>query len=1176
MSIDFLNDSQRKLIANKTCCNFCQTPLNDIPISHMKHLKEGVFKIQLVGICNCDDVINKKTSSLFVCSGPCKSSRIAKPGRIYDNKSHLDCRREYNMRSSVALECGICEDKDDDPIGSPCRVNDGDKGENTANRSVGQEDEMPDCSSSLVYDDDDDDCELEGLPDLVRTRYGKKLSNGCYEWSDDEEDDEEEGINPIDFFWNVSPSQWSKESAEFYRREHQKTGDGRRNIVCVALNDNKNVSQLEVDELSKDELDYHLHLAKLHDAASKNVSLGIVQAIDFFNGHQERRNNAVMDRMQSDMETSFLEAFQENHLLSDGQIETIRAAAMKKFDLKRAEYSSVRNGSKYSLLPDQNEVRTKYLGEGSDSIINNIPIPDISLEEHCDVDSNAFTPIETKYKKKRKHRTVHEPDAFSTKPEEGKKKRTYAYMSLEQIVNHLLASGVDAQFYRIGYPSDFYSDVEKEQYPCIFIKELHERAKLWLADGVSPETRIVLLRFWSDGFENKKIAINPAFNSVVSYTATLLPSVRRGLEAQTLPLAMTYKKQNTKDILLKVLRDCKKLDQPTLRYWGGTVKQVIPTIVVMRDFMQDYIERCSSQSLTQIGTQHLRWSVAANWDANKSPACTKCDATRCKIILEEKFNMRIEPCPNCTDWQSNIISPQTHPLTIVDVEEGKTDYPPTQLTYELLRHTLHDFQTHLRGRKDKGPTQGKLKEWLKSFAFLGKNGEEFARQVKQSWAEKGELFDITECKLYPRILVEFENLNVSLDQFPHAPMHLLFLGIVRSLIEELPRVFDKRGNEHERKAWRDLVTHLNQSADIVCKLSLDWCNPMKFSGNNESQVGTANWISRNCMSFVRLSLYFFGYIDVLLERRGLDEKTKLTARLYKKMILSFVVLVSYLFDEDYVPSCEIDVKVTHYVKLFLSSCVQFDKGAPEKKDKKGNKKDDKQDKEVNKMDDKPFFIRKSNYLSLLGFPAMIQKFGPIASMWEGNLEGYIRFMKREMGVMMHSDRFLEHIMKKVARARFFDILTESSQFEKKTYTRLNNVKIYKKKDDAIYQISRGLPFSGIVDSDNKLWVCTNGKKGTIIRHPLVFNDAEGRSCLNMWYTELKVDESIGNAITDQNRNALLVLCKDYFVAVSYQFEDKVLYAIICRSWKMRQPDGFLSLPKPLPEILLLSSLKACS
>ena len=55
------------------------------------------------------------------------------------------------------------------------------------------------------------------------------------------------------------------------------------------------------------------------------------------------------------------------------------------------------------------------------------------------------------------------------------------------------------------------------------------------------------------------------------------------------------------------------------------------------------------------------------------------------------------------------------------------------------------------------------------------------------------------------------------------------------------------------------------------------------------------------------------------------------------MIVSFFLLVSYIFDKDYKPSCVRDEKVDHYARVFLSACQDYDNNARVKRDDGGKK-----------------------------------------------------------------------------------------------------------------------------------------------------------------------------------------------------------------------------------------------
>ena len=94
------------------------------------------------------------------------------------------------------------------------------------------------------------------------------------------------------------------------------------------------------------------------------------------------------------------------------------------------------------------EARAKYL-DGPKSILQNLPMPTPSIKI-------LFSGT---------HRAL-----------------SYAHISANQILNHILALGYDCYFYRAGFENDW-TDIEHEKYlmftdddtfPCEFLQDTHE------------------------------------------------------------------------------------------------------------------------------------------------------------------------------------------------------------------------------------------------------------------------------------------------------------------------------------------------------------------------------------------------------------------------------------------------------------------------------------------------------------------------------------------------------------------------------------------------------------------------------------------------------------------------------------------------------------------------------
>lgn len=1101
-------------------------------------LGEGIFKISH----NCGKVF-------FRCVG-CNLCRKAKPFRIKGTKIHIE---------KCKLLSGSQYDTPENPNDAPIQ----------------------------------DNHLFEDMQDLdVDSGFGEDIDHGDVDHGD-----------PDSFLQKSSEDEWPQISASFFRAEHLQAGRGKKQIVCSAMlerGDSHAVSESKIDSMTSRECDYHLHLASVHLNATDNVSRGICTAMTSLSDQTECVFNQKIDACHDAYIESIVNVLTEKGFSNPQcMADQILKEAKTKYSSK---VNNLQSQTLYNSAPDYDAVKRSYTGQKKSSLISRIPTPIVTLKDHCAEDSNEFTPISLSTRK----RKVEHDEEISFEVSENKK-RKYAHCSVVHIVNHLLVTGSLPLYFRAGYDSDWYHDASKQKYECTFIRDLHHKVKLEMESNSSipKDTRVALLVNWSDGFENKKVAPNHEFNSLQLVTVTLLQDVRRNQTFQTLPYALTFKKKNHRDIMMALLREEAELRKPTLRLWresDGSLK-LYPTMIFVKHFANDLPERQGNLSLSMAGNnknRHNRFGVSSSFDDSSTPSCQACDVKRINSILEGTHNIRPEPCEVCSDWQYTVLDVENFPIGPGEDTSSKEDRP-VRLSFALLENALATLCDWIRGHEDpKKATQEKCKKYLDSVCLLGTYADEIAKQMKIG-IQKDSGFDVTDCDLYPALLKEYKNLGIELYQYPLMPMHLFFLGIMKALIHETTRLFDKK-RPQENRAWRDLVKFMKQCLNSINKLSVDWCLTMKFTGKDETDIGTAQWTSFHYVAFTRLSLYFFGYIDILLEREGIVEETKTGIKCFKKMILSFLVLVSYVFDPDFEPSCDVDQKIESYVRLFLTSCYHFDKNTRKEsvrydddgeivreessfEEPKTNTNDGKatkttggsKSKKTKKMSgatkksDVPFYISKPNFMSLLNLALTIATFGPLSGIWEGQNEAFIQHIKAEMGTVWHNEEFLMSVLIKMVRNRFFDNLNEGNQFaSQRSKSRLSSVSVYAQNGNksSVSYLQRGDPITGIRDEHGNLCVCIKGDRGRVSVCPLRFDDEDGRELFNMWYSGLDVDQTNIRCVED--RATILEISRDYFIAVAHKFKDgHFRYALICKSWKMRQKDGRVDLPIPLKDILFM-------
>ncbi|KAL7571097.1 hypothetical protein ACA910_014708 [Epithemia clementina (nom. ined.)] len=83
-------------------------------------------------------------------------------------------------------------------------------------------------------------------------------------------------------------------------------------------------------------------------------------------------------------------------------------------------------------------------------------------------------------------------------------------------------------------------------------------------------------------------------------------------------------------------------------------------------------------------------------------------------------------------------------------------------------------------------------------------------------------------------------------------MHLLFLGIVKSAIEQTTKWLKKR------MKYGSFVKTTDGLLEMVQHLNLDWCRVLGFQ---RGKLG--EWVSENYLGFARLPLWFFSMIDTV-------------------------------------------------------------------------------------------------------------------------------------------------------------------------------------------------------------------------------------------------------------------------------------------------------------------------
>jgi hypothetical protein len=208
--------------------------------------------------------------------------------------------------------------------------------------------------------------------------------------------------------------------------------------------------------------------------------------------------------------------------------------------------------------------------------------------------------------------------------------------------------------------------------------------------------------------------------------------------------------------------------------------------------------------------------------------------------------------------------------------------------------------------------------------------------------------------------------------YVEAPMHLLFLGIMKQIMYKTTEWLIKR---KQLTYFQSLTSGILQPIE---RMNLDWCKPLKYS--NTGLFG--GWVSENFLGMARLCNWLYSLLIYLVEPEHYNdqdinakqnivgtEKIIYMFFTFNKMITLIMSMGTTMKDID-------NLEAT--IRAFLIVYDDCDKGLYD--------------------EDDPSFLRHFNVICLLNIPATMRKFGRMRNLWEGGIvgEGFLREMKKQL------------------------------------------------------------------------------------------------------------------------------------------------------------------------------------
>ena len=718
----------------------------------------------------------------------------------------------------------------------------------------------------------------------------------------------------------------------------------------------------------------------------------------------------------------------------------------------------------------------------------------------------------------------------------------HACVRIDSVLDHVLAIGIELDLVRSSafktIPIDN-SDLLHTQQANKLLKETYSLH----VDKCDPY--VIFLELWSDDFQVNHTRKNR--NSTWLKTVTFCPPRNMTTSKKHTHAVCLGKKKQSHSYVNKWFNDqLEGLKQPTLRY----VKQMdthIPIVALVLVMTTDRPERCAINSvLGYTGNSTRRWLYSSLLDPSKLITCRRCYSRRISNMFDNRtVNKRCNTCAYCCDLnflsskpinsfqvpkgypsKKHELSPT--PPTGRDIADTSSRLFPIKLSYLVLKQglqfALFNFYTHVW-------TKGETKVYLKLVGIPERVLEDVSANTSSQDNSIENITQFLRDYTYPSMW----ETCLDLEQFIETPMHLLFEGIVKSLIEIQMDFFKIQ------KKWSKYGEYANTLLDDIAQLKLGYCRVEQFTNGKEFKTG--GWLAETYLGYARLLVIMCNNIEDIIDpihTTGFYE--------YQATLQCALALISRLMQHD-VDHYE---QLENYIKLFLSTCHYYEVAIGF-----GDKRE-------------PTWYSKSNFVSLLNLPDQVHQFGPVYLHWDGVNERYIQHVKPLLKHMRTSISYLSTKLQRLHRNSAMEhIYTPCEKMEVSVYERYNDIVIYKDIDDVSSCIKNSESISGVIIEKNHPVYCVVTHNHNMYQlYALRFNDDDGFHRCNQWYSPMSVE---------QNEIMSIVQLQDLYgktfdcaLVIPYGVglvQKVVYYTVITKSWRCRGFDNSLDTFTPSKNIL---------
>ena len=724
----------------------------------------------------------------------------------------------------------------------------------------------------------------------------------------------------------------------------------------------------------------------------------------------------------------------------------------------------------------------------------------------------------------------------------------FAIVSVEEAAVHILANGVPLKTLDYCVKSDWINDYGN--YHTLFHENLY--AKIGKIDNRPKQLRIHQIFIWSDGFQKNALVKRKASSLQLFTLYFVPPDGTRDIAKYTVPFALGQKQKNHQALLNLVLKQTAELQKVRSMYCGIT-KTIVNVLFELVIIQNDHIERVNNLGVVQAGTYGKLYGYSLEYNSETIKSCKNCINVRIQnLYIGTSTNANM--CNCCSDWWNGfgknakgfIKKPKNYPTVkqsyfddkpingeiVPEPPEGRTitnsnDLPPCKLSFSFLIKAFvyakfqyqHEFWT---------------KENTGTYLRLCCVNGEIISNLKENKHEAN----------IPELWLKHEEYGVEIEHFPDAPMHMLFLGITKHLLGNVVRLFDNK------KVYKEFSTIISTHLEYGSKLSIDWCNMSQFS--DKEGITTSGWQSDQYLAFARMLLVYFGLLD---DYSDVVDCQKIVA--LQQVCVLWFMLLSALFTND---TCNTRL-VDDCVRLFLSACVHYGETTI-KKISKGVRKG-------RNKGEAAFFQDTSNYFSLLNLKQLIERFGSIRLLWEGEREKFIKYIKKEMTTICNTETYMPGVLNKfLCNHKMDEFLKQNQLYDEVKYSKTRNFRVYKNFNDLNHNFRSGMMLSGVIMKSKEngredIFICYNGDtKNAHVLHRVEFDDTRHKTKLCLHYAVIKLSNDVGESslVHFESRDLLMKVISGYVIIHPMVTKDKSFkisngHTVLTYCWRVRTNEG---------------------